>query len=104
MFASIGAFIFRNKWAQWALAVLGAMLLLKGYGEKREADGRRQEREKQRKAERRELDRQKERRDETTKQAAHVRSNNGNYPTSDSVPERASRVLFRDRGDSGSGT
>ena len=99
MFAAVGAFIYRNKWAQWALAVLGAMLLLKGYGEKREADGRHQEREKQRKAEALELDRQQERRDETTKQAYRVRREHGNYPTSDRVPDRAARILFRDRDD-----
>ena len=97
MFAAVGAFIYRNKWAQWVLALLGAMLLLKSYGEKRKADGRHQEREKQKREERKALARQQERRDETTRQAHRVRREHGNYPTSDRVPDNAARILFRDR-------
>jgi hypothetical protein len=96
MFSLIARFIVNNTWAQWAIGVLAAITFYKVWGEKREHDGRMQERERQTKSERIALEKQEREANEMVRKASGVRNEHGSYPDADSVPEPARSILFGD--------
>lgn len=84
-----------NPIVRWFAIVGGVLLGLKFYGEKREADGRRQERAKGQRETRKVINTIQENSDDFVKTYKDAVDASPHYPAADSVPEQIASVIFK---------
>lgn len=97
MFVAFGRWLYGSPIAQAVVGGIAVLLLWMGNGAMKERRGRIRERRRQREAEQEAIGEVREESHDRIINAENNRRNRGAYPTSDSLPDDARRVLIRDR-------